>query len=118
MHFQNLDGCPTVKVLHTKHWKDGENGKYFYFDEKEFTKMVGYENWQNWHKETFEVIQYGSIYWHGLVRVWKTNPAGDTGAHGRREIGSDPGQWNPNDTIRLKSCEAPGIGYKMIETSV
>ena len=104
--------------MSTKHWKDGENGKYFYFDEGGFKKMVGYEDWQNWHKETFEVFQYGNnTYWRGRVLVWKTNPAGDSGAHGRREIGSGPGQWKPNDTFGLTSCIDAGIAYKMLETS-
>ena len=118
MRFQNSDECPSVKVLNTTHWKDGDNGKYFYFDEEEFNKMVGYKRGQNWHKETFEVFQYGfGQYWRGRVLVWKTNPAGDSGAHGRRASGSGPGQWKPNDTIQLTSCEDIGIGYKMIETT-
>ena len=105
--------------MNTTHWKDGDNGKYFYFDEREFNIMVGYKEGQNWHKEKFEVFQYGNnTYWHGRVLVWKTNPAGDSGAHGRRESGSGPGQWKVNDEIGLTSCVDAGTGYKIIETVV
>ena len=92
--------CPTVNVLNTNHWQQGDTGKYFYFAEEEFSTMVGYEDWSG---KTFEVMQLGSQSWTGQVKVWKHV----SGAHGRREplSGASAGQWQTGDTIQY----CPGI---------
>ena len=99
-----LAKCPTVDILHTKHWRDGDNGAYFYFSEEDFNEMVGNEDWDN---ETFDVIQEGSQSWTGRVIVWK-GKFWNSGAHGRRDSGSSSGQWAAGDTIELTSCVNAG----------
>jgi hypothetical protein len=88
--------------LHTAH-EYGDTGKYFYFSEDEFSRMVGHENWDD---ETFEVVQEGSQSWTGQVIVWKKVGVGkfESGDHGRRKTGDGDGQWEEGDTISLKSC--------------
>ena len=100
-----LAKCPTVDILHTKHWRDGDNGAYFYFSEEDFNEMVGNEDWDN---ETFDVIQEGSQSWTGWVKVWKHTQ----GAHGRRLRGRSSGQWAKGDTIKLTSCINAGRGIE------
>ena len=51
-----LAKCPTVDVLHTNHWMDGDTGEYFYFSATDFSEMLGRSNWDG---ETFDVIQAG-----------------------------------------------------------
>ena len=94
----------TVEVLHTRHWKEGENGKYFYFSEDKFSEMVGSEDWSG---KTFDVIQIGSQDWKGKVRVWKR----DSGAHGRRDEGVAVGQWATGDKIKLSGYSHSGTTY-------
>jgi len=95
--------CTTVDILHTKHWRDGDNGRYFYFDEKDFNNMVNrtYPN-NDWNGRKFKIIQKGSHSWSGTVIVWKGNSK--SGAHGRRNSKSRPGQWASGDSIKLWSC--------------
>ena len=68
--------------------------------------MVGNEDWNG---EKFKVIQKGSHSWSGTVIVWKGNSK--TGAHGRRNSKSRPGQWASRDSIKLKSCAGKGKKY-------
>ena len=92
--------CFKIRVVHTKHWTQGDNGQYFYFFESELEEMVGD---QNWNGMTFEVIQEGSQNWTGKVIVWKA--ADHSAAHGRRNDGTSArGQWATGDTIKLKRC--------------
>ena len=88
-------------MQHTNHPTNGDTGKYFFFDEDDFTEMVGDDGWDG---STFEIIQTGSQNWAGTVKVWKETTA-NGGAHGRRDSGADSDQWTADDTIILQSCE-------------
>ena len=90
--------------MHTNHWRDGDTGEYFYFSEDDFEEMVGKD--EDWGNKKFEVIQRGSQNWTGTVIVWNSKLW--SGAHGRRDKDSNPGQWAPGDTIELKSCSQAG----------
>jgi len=93
-----------VDILHTHHWKKGDNGQYFYFNEREFNKMVGNEDWNG---KTFLMVQEGSHSWSGRVVVWKGNSR--SGAHGRRYNNrGETGQWESGDVIKLASCDIEG----------
>ena len=96
-----------MNVLHTQH-SSGDTGKYFYFDEELFSKMVGYEDWD---RNEFEIAQAGSNSWNGKVIVWKVTSA----SHGRKVAGAADGDWQASDTISLQSCAKglykPGILY-------
>ena len=102
--------CATVSVLHTNHPRHGDDGKYFFFDEKDFTKMVGE---RAWNAKTYEVIQRGSKSWTGTIKVW--NSSNDYGANGRRVTGETgiknaaAEEWAQGDTIQLKACGEAGI---------
>ena len=91
-----------MDVVHTQH-DSGDTGKYFYFDEEKFSKMVGYEDWD---RDEFEIVQTGSNSWNGKVIVWKDASA----SHGRKSAGAADGDWQASDTISLQSC-AKGL-YK------
>ena len=91
-----------MDVVHTQH-DSGDTGKYFYFDEEKFSKMVGYEDWD---RDEFEIAQTGSNSWNGKVIVWKDASA----SHGRKSAGAADGDWQGSDTISLQSC-AKGL-YK------
>ena len=54
--------CARVSVLHTNHPSHGDDGKYFFFDADDFTKMVGETDWNG---NEYEVIQRGSESWTG-----------------------------------------------------
>ena len=99
-----LAKCPTVDVLHTNHWMDGDTGEYFYFSATDFGEMLGRSNWDG---ETFDVIQSGSQNWSGKVKVWEKS-MWNGGPNGRRASGSQPGQWKPSDTIELQACHVAG----------
>ena len=103
--------CATVNVLHTKHPRYGDRGQYFFFDENDFTKMVGEKEWSHKH---YEVIQRGSRGWTGTIEVW--GGSNQIGAHGRRDTGKTgiaaspaEGKWAQGDTIQLKACGEAGI---------
>ena len=102
--------CATVSVLHTNHPRHGDNGKYFFLDEKDFNNMVGKKDWKD---NTFEVIQRGSKSWTGTIKVW--NSSNQYGFHGRRDTGetgiknAETGEWAQGDTIQLKACAEAGI---------
>ena len=85
----------------TNHVRDGNTGKFFFFDEVDFTEMLGTDNWDG---STFGIKQTGSQDWTGTVKVWKETTA-NGGAHGRRDSGADSDQWTADDTIILQSCE-------------
>ena len=84
-------------MQHIKHSIDGESGKYFFFDEKAFTEMVGNDKWDG---IALKIKQTGSKDWTGKVMVWKI----PNGSHGRRDKDSKPGQWAADDKITLGSC--------------
>ena len=65
--------------------------------------MVGNEDWNG---EKFKVIQKGSHSWSGTVIVWKGDSK--SGAHGRWDWKSKPGQWASGDNIELMSCADEG----------
>ena len=90
--FQGPDTCSHFDVLHTKHTKHGDTGKYFYFDQNKFDAMIGSSDWS---RKIFNIIQKGSIDWSGPVKVWR-NPA-----HGRRWPGESNNQWVTGDTLEI-----------------
>ena len=96
-----------MDVVHTQH-DSGDTGKYFYFDDENFSKVVGYEDW---NKAKFEIAQEGSKSWKGEVIVWKVT----SGSHGRKSGGEADGDWQASDKISLQSCAKglykPGILY-------
>ena len=96
---RQLDICAQLEVWHTKHWRYGESGAYFYFSEKELSQQIG-ALWGGTGGTQFEVIQEGSNSWMGQVIVWKHWK----GAHGRRVSGASSGQWKAGDTIKFKNC--------------
>ena len=98
--------CATVSVLHTKHPKHGERGKYFFFDENDFTKMVGEKEWNN---KRYEVIQRGSRSWTGTIKTATDKSSNQNGAYGWRDPAPAEGKWAQGDTIQLKSCGEAGI---------
>ena len=69
---------------------------------EEFTKMVGYDNWQG---QQFAIVQSGSQSWDGMVEVWK-----EVNTSVGKKWGSVPadGDWKVNDTIELYGCSNPG----------
>ena len=88
-------------MWHTAHVKHGNNGKYFYFDEKTFDYMVGHTDW---NVKTFDIIQRGSRTWSGSVKVWRSSS--DSDANGRRNPYEDAAenQWSPEDTLVMQNC--------------
>ena len=93
--------CPTVNVLPIQHWN---SQMYFYFNEEEFSKMVGFSNWNG---KMFDVVQKGSRFWTGRIMVWK-GQFWNSASYGRRVYWPMPGQFAPGDTITLKSCKENG----------
>ena len=94
------DGCATVRVNVTKHPLG--KSKYFYFDENDFTKMVGETDWKG---KRYDVIQGGSKSWTGTIMV-----KDDTwGVHGMKDSSAIEGDWAQGDRIQLKSCVESGI---------
>ena len=97
-------------MLHTKHPDHGDRGQYFFFDENDFTKMVGGKEWNG---KNYEVIQRGSRSWTGTIKVWGRR--NQNGANGRRDSGKSgienaaAGEWAQGDTIQLKACGEAGI---------
>jgi len=92
----DADTCLTVTVVESPN-VNGTVGKYFMFLAEEFTKMVGYDNWQG---QQFVIVQSGSQSWDGRVEVWKE---GNTSV-GKKDSVSADGDWKVNDTIELKGC--------------
>ena len=97
-----LANCPPVDVLHINHWEDGNTGEYFYFSDAEFSRMVGYDDWNS---DTFDVLQKGSHHWSGKIVVWK-GTSSNYGPHGRRDSARNEGQWVTSDTIQLEHCSS------------
>ena len=95
---------------HTHHPLLGDTGKFFFFDENDFNKMVGDTGWNS---KSYEVIQRGSKNWTGKVRVWDSSSP--YGASGRTDLGdkgyknAKAGDWAQGDTIQLKACVEAGI---------
>ena len=108
IEFLFADPCASVNVLNTNHPRDGDNGKYFYFDKSEFTKMIGTTDWNS---KTFEVVQLGSKFWTGKVKVWDgtTGEFAPSGSSGRRHSDAVDGNWAAGDTIQLKACVEQGM---------
>ena len=95
-------------MLNTNHPRSGDNGKYFYFDKSEFTKMIGKTDW---NAKRYDVIQRGSKIWTGKVVVWDGS-TGTPAVHGRKDPVAKSGNWAAGDTIQLKACVTcaePGI---------
>ena len=96
-------------MLNTNHPISGDNGKYFYFDKSEFTKMIGKPDW---NAKRYDVIQRGSKIWTGKVVVWDGSTgqyAGSGRYFGRRDSGAAEENWATGDTIQLKVCVEQGI---------
>ena len=91
-----------MRVLHTRHWKHGDNGEYFYFSAIALDKMLGRTDWNG---ETFDIIQAVSQDWRGEVQVWRFGMP-----NGRRVSGNQPGQWQAGDIIALQEHEYPKEG--------
>ena len=87
-------------MQHTNHWRDGDTGAYFNFDEDAFTEMLGHDEWD---RKTYGIKQTGSQNWIGTVKVWKAS-TNYGGAHGRRYNGKASGQWATGDRITLEGC--------------
>ena len=107
---QSKDKC-CVNVLHTKHNKDGDTGKYFFFSNKEFSQMVGNEDWD---EKEFEIVQDGSYSWTGKVIVWNRG----SGSHGRKVDGYADGDWGIGDRITLQGCTEPGKTFSFLYNSL
>ena len=90
-------------MLDTKHPKHGNNGKYFFFDANDFTKMVGGEDWNT---KKYDVIHRGSKSWTGTIRV---DDSENYGPYGRRDSGANEGDWVQGDKIQLKACVESGF---------
>ena len=109
VEFLYTDPCASVNVLNTNHPDNGDNGKYFYFDKGEFTKMFGKADWNG---KRYDVVQRGSKTWTGKVVVWDgtTGKYAGTGRYsGRRDSGAVDGNWAAGDTIQLKACVEQGM---------
>ena len=91
-------------MLHTDHDIIGDTGKYFFFSQEEFNKMVGNENWNG---KEIEIVQVGSTSWKGKVKVWGFT----TIPHGRKSNGAADGDWATSDTITLQGCSKQGNLY-------
>lgn len=87
-------------MLHTVHWRDGDTGEYFYFNENEVDAMVGRTDW---NAKEFDVYQRGSGNWSGSVILWKSDS--QSAAHGRRKEGHAANQWAKGDIIDLQVCK-------------
>ena len=87
-------------MLHTKHWRVGNMGKYFYFDKLELSKLIGNDNWNG---KSFDIVQKGSRNWTGTIMVWKKSDR-PSESFGRRRLGSDYAQWAEGDKFKLKGC--------------
>ena len=86
-------------MLNTKHWRDGDNGQYFYFSQQALSEILG----PGWDRQKFKVFVRGS-YWSGVdqVIVFKDNIHG---AHGRLSKGYAPNQWKTGDTISFNELK-------------
>ena len=96
-----LDKCYSTRVLHTTHPKN-DKGEYFFFDDNQFSSMVGSTNW---NAKDFDILQKGSRTWKGTIRVWNGKNGG-LSAHGRRQKGQADNQWSTGDTIEMKVCKS------------
>merc|ERR1712136_461416 len=93
----NCATCPTVTVLNV--WSPKASiAKYFEFSAEEFSKMVGFDDWNNGE---FRIVQSGSHSWEGMVSVY--NSKNDDTPFGCC------GPWEVNDTMTLKSCSNPDL---------
>merc|ERR1712212_209136 len=93
--------CATVTVLETPVDNHGGVGGFFNFSAEEFSKMVGYEDWD---MQVFEIVQSGSNSWEGEVAVSKHKNT----SHGfKNDWVIMTGDWKVSDTISLKSCSNP-----------
>ena len=92
-------------MAHTKHERDGDTGKYFFFNEDCLAKMVG--GTESWDGIVFNVIQetkHGQPKWNGEVIVWNQK----SGSHGRKNNDAKDGDWQQGDTLKLSGCSSPG----------
>jgi len=96
----NCATCPTVTVLRVY----GDAGEYFEFSAKEFSEMVGFDDWG---KDVYRIVQSGSHSWEGMVRVQIRKDNGTP--FGRRAFNGAKDAWKVGDTISLKSCVNPDI---------
>jgi hypothetical protein len=113
-----VEGIKTVTVTGIQH-SDGpsEDGKYFFFEEEEMNNLV---NDSNWVDTTVTINQYrnNTLVYSGNVRIFDnssvdsnfpTSPSGGpTKAHGRRDTGSEVGQWQVGDIITTQQLHMPG----------
>ena len=70
-----------------------DDGRFFWFLTKAWDKMVGSKLWD---LQVFIIEQSGSMNWAGRVTAVR-NATGDS--YGRRDQGSDSGQWAADNTI-------------------
>ena len=90
-----------MTVLETPVDNHGGVGGFFNFSAEEFSKMVGYEDWET---KVIEIVQSGSNSWEGELAVVKLKNT----SHGFKNERSAAGDWKVSDTISLKSCSNPG----------
>ena len=87
----------TLTVLHTQ-----DNGLYFYFTTADLDRIVGNKNWD---KQPLNIKQSGSQRWNGLVKLFRKNLP-NVESFGRRDSGSNYGQWSKGDIIELAGKRA------------
>ena len=65
-----------------------------------------------WNAKTYEVIQRGSKFWTGKVKVWDGTTgdyAGSGRYSGRRDSDAEDGNWAAGDILQLKACVEKGM---------
>jgi len=92
----NCNSAVTLHVTHTNHPTEGDNGKYFYFDQAEWTAMVG-----DSASGVQIVKQTGSRDWTGPIVV-RTHQGP---IYGQRQKLSDVNQFAAGDLLNL--CVQP-----------
>jgi hypothetical protein len=113
-----VEGIKTVTVTGIQH-SDGpsEDGKYFFFEEEEMNNLISDSNWVD---TTVTINQYrnNTLVYSGNVRIFDNSSVnsnsptslsgGPTKGHGRRNTGSEVGQWQVGDIITTQQLHMPG----------
>jgi hypothetical protein len=113
-----VEGIKTVTVTGIQH-SDGpsEDGKYFFFEEEEMNNLI---NDSNWVDTTVTINQYrnNTLVYSGNVRIFDNSSVnsnsptslsgGPTKGHGRRNTGSEVGQWQVGDIVTTQQLHMPG----------
>jgi hypothetical protein len=113
-----VEGIKTVTVTGIQHSNGpSEDGKYFFFEEEEMNNLI---NDSNWVDTTVTINQYrnNTLVYSGNVRIFDNSSVnsnsptslsgGPTKGHGRRNTGSEVGQWQVGDIITTQQLHMPG----------